>query len=234
MSFLGSGLAHSAFGGVALGLLLNIEPLYIAVPFTIIVSLSIAWLNSRTKLSADTSVGILFAVSMALGIIFIAMKQEYSADAFNYLFGSILSVMPSDLYIGGIVAIITVLTFFKLWARWAYASFDTELAKADRLNILNDDYMLFICTALTIVVSVKLVGIVLIAAFLVIPAASAKLVSKTFYQMTVIAIVFGIASSILGLYVSFHLDMPSGAIIILIQTFLFLVALLAGKVLKLN
>ncbi|ROL59083.1 metal ABC transporter permease, partial [Bacteroidetes/Chlorobi group bacterium ChocPot_Mid] len=98
MSFMGSGLAHTAFGGIALGLLLESEPLWIAIPFTVIVSILITWIKQKAKISVDTSIGILFSVSVALGIIFISLKEGYSVDAFTYLFGSILSVNPSDLW----------------------------------------------------------------------------------------------------------------------------------------
>ena len=90
LSFLGSGLAHAAFGGVALGLLLESEPLWIAVPFTIIVAIGITWVKNRTELGSDTTIGIFFSVSMALGIIFLYLRKQYSTEAFTYLFGSIL------------------------------------------------------------------------------------------------------------------------------------------------
>ncbi|HEX9974576.1 MAG TPA: metal ABC transporter permease, partial [bacterium] len=132
LSFLGSGLAHAAFGGVALGLLLNTEPLWIAVPFTVIVAIGIFWVRDKTEPGSDTAVGIFFAVSMALGIVFIFLKKEYTSDAFTYLFGSILAVTRTDLKITGAVVLLTLLTL-PLWRRWAYASFDRELAETDHL-----------------------------------------------------------------------------------------------------
>jgi zinc transport system permease protein len=234
MSFLGSGLAHAAFGGVALGLLLETEPLAIAVPFTVIVSLLITIVKEKTKLSSDTSIGILFAVSVALGIIFISLKEGYSVDAFNYLFGSILAVNQTDLILCFLLTIITILTIFRYWKRWAYATFDSELALSDRLNITKDNYILSVLISVTIVVSIKLVGIVLIAAFIVIPAASSRLVSRTFLNMTLISVIFGITSSILGLFISFWIDIPSGATIILFQALIFLISLIINKTYEIN
>ncbi|MGA2297738.1 MAG: metal ABC transporter permease [FCB group bacterium] len=222
MSFMGDGLAHAAFGGVALGIMLQTEPLWIAVPFTILVAILITWLKDRTKLGIDTSIGILFAVSVALGIIFLTLKRNYTADAFSYLFGSILAVKTTDLWFTVIMTIITIFTFYKFWSRWAYATFDAELARTDRLPVLRDDYILSILIAVTVVISVKLVGIILIAAFLVIPAATARLVATTFLRMTVISIILGILSSLIGLWASFAFDLPSGATIIIIQTIIFL------------
>ena len=226
LSFLGSGLAHAAFGGVALGLLLHTEPLWIAVPFTIIVALGITWVRERTELSGDTAIGIFFSVSMALGIIFLFMRQEYTDDAFTYLFGSILAISWSDIYITLVLVAITFFTF-PLWPRWAYSSFDRELSQSDRLPVKRDDYILAILIAVTIVVAIKLIGIVLIAAFLVIPAATARQLSKTFRMMTILSVILGVSGAAGGLFISYYLDVPTGAAIILLQAVLFFISVLA-------
>lgn len=229
MSFMGDGLAHAAFGGIALGLLLNAEPLWIALPFTIAVSLLITLIKDKTGLEMDTSIGILFAVSVALGIVFISLKKEYATDAFAFLFGSILTVSTIDLILTGIIAIISFLSIFKYWKRWAYATFDAELAKSDRMPVKKDDYILSVLIAVSIVLSIKLVGIVLIAAFLVIPAAASRLISGTFFKMTVMSVILGIVSSVFGLIASVLFDLPSGAAIILVQALIFLFCMFAGK-----
>lgn len=228
LSFLGSGLAHAAFGGVALGLLLHSEPLWIAAPFTVIVALGIFWVRERTELGSDTAIGIFFSVSMALGIIFLFLRREYTSDAFTYLFGSILAVTKIDIRITGIIVLITLFTL-PLWRRWAYTSFDRELAEADHLPVVRDDYLLAVLIAITIVVAIKVVGIVLIAAFLVIPAATARLLSHTFRSMTILSIIVGVLSALIGLFVSYYLDVPSGATIILLQAVLFFVAMVISN-----
>ena len=127
MSFLGSGLSHSAFGGVALGLLLNTEPLWIAIPFTMLVAVAIVYLKDKTGIETDTSIGILFSVSVAIGIILLAMRTNYSGDAYSYLFGSILSVSTNDIIVTAILSLFTLATFFFKWSNWAYASFIPNL-----------------------------------------------------------------------------------------------------------
>ena len=229
LSFLGSGLAHAAFGGVALGLLLESEPLWTAVPFTIIVAIGITWVKNRTELGSDTTIGIFFSVSMALGIIFLFLRKQYSSDAFTYLFGSILSVTTIDIIFAASIVLVTIL-FLPYWKRWAYSSFDRELAQADRIPVLFDDYILSILIAVTVVVSLKLVGIVLIAAFLVIPAASARLLSKSFSRMTVVSVSVGMLSAISGLWISYYLDIPSGATIILLQAVVFFLAIISHSI----
>ena len=225
LSFLGSGLAHAAFGGVALGLLIGLQPLWVALPFTILVALGITWIRDRTELGGDTAIGIFFAISVALGIIFLAWKQEYTENAFALLFGSILSVEWSDLWLTAGAMLLPIATW-RLWGRWAYATFDRELARADRLPVGRDDYFLAVLVAVAVVVAVKVVGIMLIAAFLVIPAASARLVARTFVGMTWLSMALGVGSTIVGLGTSYSLDVPSGAMIILVQALIFLILFL--------
>ena len=122
MSFLGSGLAHAAFGSVALAMLLETEPLLIALPFTVLGASLIHWLGRR-GLSADSSTGILFSLSMALGILFLSLRNSFGQDAFAYLFGSILYVEEADLWIAGGLMLLT-LGSFAFWGQWAYAGLD--------------------------------------------------------------------------------------------------------------
>lgn len=227
MSFLGNGLAHAAFGGVALGLLLGGEPLYVAVPFTVAVALLITFVRDNTSLSSDTVIGVFFALSMALGIIFLSRLPTFTTDAFAYLFGSIIAVTELDLWAAGTMAAIAAFTF-PLWSHWSYATFDREAALADRLPVKSHDYLLSVLIAVTIVVSAKVVGIVLISAFIVIPAAAARLVTRRFLDMTVASVVIGAVCAAAGLALSYGLDTPSGATIILLQTAVFAVLLAAG------
>lgn len=224
LSFLGSGLAHAAFGGVALGLLLGAQPLWIALPFTVAVAVGITVVRERTDLAGDTAVGIFFAVSVALGVLFLSWKSQYTEGAFALLFGSILGVTRTDVILSGVAAALPIVTA-RFWARWAYATFDRELARADRLNVRSDDYVLSVLVAVAVVVAVKVVGVMMIAAYLVIPAAAARMMARTFAGMTVISVIIGVASTVVGLLASYRLDAPSGATIILVQAAVFLASL---------
>jgi zinc transport system permease protein len=220
LSFLGSGLAHAAFGGVALGLFIGVQPLWVALPFTVLVAVGIALVRDRTALTGDTAAGIFFAVSVALGVLFLALKHRYTEDAFALLFGSVLAVGKIDLWMSGGVAALTA-ACIPLWGRWAYATFDRELAEADRLHVRRDDYLLTILIAIAVVVAVKVVGILLISAFLVIPAATARMAARTFFGMTVLSTAIGVLSTLFGLLISYVLDVPSGATVILTQAVCF-------------
>lgn len=220
LSFLGVGLSHAAFGGVALGLLLQVDPLWVAVPFTVVVAIGINVVTRLGNVAGDTAIGIFFAVAIALGVVFLALTPRYTADAFAYLFGSILAVQPSDVWlIGGVAAVTLVL--LPMWGRWAYASFDRDLARAGGVRVDRDDLLLSVLLAITIVASVKIAGIILVAAFLVIPAATARLVTRRFRNMTLASVATGTTTAAGGLALSYVFDVPSGATIILLQAAVF-------------
>jgi len=228
LSFLGVGLSHAAFGGVAVGLLMEINPIWTALPFTVAVALAITWVTHRTNVGGDTAIGVFFAVAMALGVVVLSFKHSYTADAFTYLFGSILAVQPADVVAIGGMGVITLIAA-PFWGRWAYATFDRDLARADGVPVQRDDYVLSVLLALTIVVAVKLVGVVLAAAFFVIPAAAARLITGTFGRMTAVAVLLGGTTAVGGLVGSYVFDLPSGAAIILTQAVIFFGALVATR-----
>ena len=229
LSFLGVGLSHAAFGGVALGLLLQVNPLWTALPFTVAVALAITWVTQHSAVSSDTAIGVFFSAAIAMGVVLLTFKQSYTVDAFTYLFGSILAVRPADLWVLGGIALLAGGTL-PLWGRWAYATFDRDLARADGVPVDRDDYVLAGLLAVTVVAAVKVVGIVLTAAFFVIPAAAARLFAGTFRHMTILAVVLGGTTAVGGLMGSYAFDLPSGAAIILVQAVVFGGAVLVGRV----
>lgn len=229
LGFLAGGLAHAAFGGVALGILLGQEPLLVALPFTVATALGIRFVEERAPLSADSAIGVFFSLAMALGILFLALTPRYTTDAFAYLFGSILAVGNTEL-LASVALLAVCAATLPLWGRWAYATFDLEMARADRLATRRDGYLFYVCLALTIVLTVKIVGMVLAGAFLVIPAAAARLVSRRFATMTLLAVAIGAGSVVAGLWLSGTLDnLPSGAAIILVQAACFFLLLAIGR-----
>lgn len=235
LSFLGDGLAHASFGGIALGALVAAfsgdsgilqYPLTLAVPFTLLVAIGIAFVRDRTRLGSDTVIGVFFAVTVALAVLFVSVipPERSSVDVFSLLFGSILAVSQTDLWVILAVFAISVTALGLLWPRLAYATFDSELAQTDGVRVRLLEYILFGLAALIVVVSAQVVGVVLMAAYLVIPAAAARLVSRSLAGMTVRAVVIGLVSTLGGLLLSFWLDVPSGSVIILAQALIFVIA----------
>lgn len=245
LSFLGDGLAHAAFGGMGIGAFVIVtsgligsgvalfrHPLWIAMPFSLLAALVIAGLRERTRLSSDTAIGVAFAVSVALGVMFFSLippDVNLGVSVMDLLFGSILGVRQGDLAVILVVAVVAVGALLGAWGRLGYATFDDELARSDGVRTGALELALFLLAALVIAVSASVVGIVLMAAYLVIPAAAARLIARTLAQMTLLSVVIGVTSTVVGLALSFYLDVPSGATIVLTQATLFVPAALFGR-----
>ena len=183
------------------------------------------------RISEDSAIGVFFAVSMAAGVIFIALRRRYTGDVFSYLFGNILGVSSSDVVAIAVLAALVLGVIVAFFKEIFFFCFDERLAAISGLPTRFLHYLLLILLALTIVISIKVVGIILVSAFLVIPGAAAKLLSPSFKTMLVVSAAIGTASSLIGLYASYYLEVPPGATIVLIQ-FLTLVAAIGLKRLR--
>lgn len=226
LSFIGAGISHSAFGGVALGLVLGINPLSTAGIFALAVALFLAWISRRGALSEDTAIGIFFSGAMALGIALLSTGKGYYGDAMSYLFGNVLAVSMEDLWLlagaGALVLVFLLSTFKALLC----LCFDEELAYASNLPVGALYYGLMAAMALTVMVAVKTVGIVLASALLVTPAATGYQLSKDYRGMLLISILTSLASSFVGLWLSYQYGLASGAAIVLCATGIFLLSFL--------
>ena len=223
MVSISGGIAHASFGGVGLGYLLGINPVAGALFFTVAASLGMGMVIKKTRLTEDTAIGILWAIGMALGIIFIGLTPGYTPDLFSYLFGNILFVSRSDLIIMLILDIIIVTTVCLLYKEFLAISFDEEFALVTGLPVIYLYLGLLCLIALTVVVLIKVVGITLVIALLTIPAAMARQFTPDLKKMMAVAILFGMAFSLGGLWFSYQFDLASGATTILFSGVTFVV-----------
>ncbi|MGI5882608.1 MAG: metal ABC transporter permease [Dethiobacteria bacterium] len=221
LSFMGAGIAHAILGGMAIGVLTGINPLYTGSIFAILLALLIGYMSRYGGMQEDTLIGVFFAAGMALGIMLISLKEGYFPELFSLLFGNVLAVSPQDLqFLAGIMFLVLlfILVFFK---ELLTISFDEELARANGLPSTSLYLGLLISLALTIVVSVLVVGVVLSSALLVIPAATGYRFSKNYRPMFLFSVIVGISSSLAGLTLSYYFDIPSGASIVICATAIF-------------
>jgi ABC-type Mn2+/Zn2+ transport system permease subunit len=232
LSFIGDGLAHASFAGIVIAYLRGANFYAGAAVATIVTALAIGFVHRRGKVSLDTSIGVLFTAAFALGIFLMSRSTRATVDLQNYLFGNILGVSPYDVTMVVVLGLAVALVVGALWRPLLYTSFDPVVAQAAGIRAGFIDYALLVILAVTIIVSVQLVGIVLVAALLVTPAAAAAQLTKRFVPMMALSCAFGIISSIGGLYASYELHASSGATIVLLATLLFFGALASGRLLR--
>ncbi len=210
------GIAHTAFGGVGMGYFLNIEPIFGALFFSICAAMITATIKRRTDTGTDIIIGMLWSVGMALGILFIAFTPGYTPDMTSYLFGNILTVTRMDLYIMVVLNIIIVVTVIALFNVLKAYMFDEEFTFVMGVNTVFLDYLLFILIALTIVILIRVAGIILIIALLTAPPAIVKKFTYDLKSLMVGSIFVGMIFCFLGLWISYELNIASGASIILL------------------
>lgn len=234
LGLLSDGLAHATFGGLALGLLLGAtmdRAMWVALPFTVLIALGIQYVRRNTRLGGDVATGVFFAVSFAAGILFLGLRPARSVpvNVEGLLFGSLLAVSPESL--GVILGVATLVLALLAWIgpRLAYATFDPELASLSGVPVARLEYALLALTALVVVVGVKTVGVVLVSAFVVVPAATASLVGRTLGGIAALAVVVSLLGTAFGLFASYHLNVATGATIILTLGAMFFLALVLRR-----
>ncbi len=225
LSFIGDGIAHASFAGIVIAYLRGLDYYVGAAIVAIVTALGIGFVHRRGRISLDTTIGVLFTGAFALGVFLMSQQKNYAVDLQSFLFGDILSVGPSDLMLilalGILVALATVVLFRPL----LYTTFDPVVADASGIHAGPIEYVLLVMLALTIIVSLQAVGIVLVAALLVTPAAAAYQLTSRFAPMMALSAVLGILSTVGGLYLSYFLKSSSGATIVLFATALFFLAI---------
>jgi manganese/iron transport system permease protein len=230
VAFIGDAISHAAFPGVVAAFVLR-GPYYIGAAIAAVATaLAITFVSRRTHLRADTAIGVLFAGTFALGIFLYSTIDGYAPDLMGFLVGSVLGISATDLIGLSILGGLVLLTIVVFWKELLYATFDPLGAAASGLPVTAMEYLFLVLVAMTIVVSLQAVGIILVVAMLVTPAATAQLLTVRFGQLVAVAMALGVGASIVGLYVSFWFDVASGATIVLIQTLAFVVALAIGAV----
>jgi len=221
LAFLGVGISHAALGGVALGLVLGVEPLLAAALFSALVAASVGWLGERGALHEDTAIGVLFSAAMALGVAILSGSSAYRGDLFGYLFGNILAVTRTELWFLGVFSVAVLVAVMLVFKELLFASFDEEVARASGLPVTGLHYFLLGALSLTVVVAMRVVGVILVEALLVIPAATAYQWVASYRGLLAGAVGVSVLGTIAGLLVSYWCDVAAGASIVLVLSALF-------------
>jgi manganese/iron transport system permease protein len=226
MAFLGDAMAHAVLPGVALAYLIGGNLMFGALGAAIVVALGISFFSRKGALKEDTTIGILFTAALALGIALISSIRTYAVDLSHILFGNVLGVSETDLWLTAVMGIAILTVLFLGHKPFLLISFDPVLAATLRVRVELFRTLMLVLLAFTIVVSIQTVGVGLVAAMLVTPGATAYLLTRRLPAMMAVAALVGAASSLVGLYASYYLNIASGAAVVLTATLFFLLAFL--------
>jgi ABC-type Mn2+/Zn2+ transport system permease subunit len=226
LAFVGAGTAHAAFAGVALGYLIGWPPLVLAILFGLATVWITGWVEEKGTMKLDVSIGILYTTTMALAILFIGLMKTYNAEVYGYLFGNVLSVTAEELRTIGGLAIVVIGILLLFSKELYFIAFDQEMAEASGVPARRMFFLLLTLVALTVVISLKTVGAILVFAMVLIPASTAYQLTHSLSTLTWYSVIIGISCSVCGVLLSALWDIPSGPAIVLLSTAVFFISVL--------
>lgn len=232
MVFLSGGITHASFGGIGIGYFLGFNPVLGAAIFGILSALGIEYLSVRHKIREDSAIGILWAFGMATGIIFIYLTPGYSPDLIGYLFGSILTVTNADIIALGIMSVILIIYFSVFYRTILYMSYDESFARTYSSYVNTFKYVTTALVALTIVLNIRMAGVVLVISLLTIPPNIAMIFTRVYSGIIIWSIISGFIGTVAGYIISYYLGIPVGATIIFVLVILWLLAKFYSFIIK--
>ena len=221
-SLYGDALSHVAFGGIAVGLFTNIYPIWTAFAVSILASLGMTKLREFTKIPSDSAVAVLLSAGLAVGVVLIGLSGGFSLDLYSFLFGSILLISYNDQLLIVILSFIILTIMYKIHRKFIYIAFDEEQAKVSGIDVTKLNYLFIVIAGLTVIASVRLVGVLLISSLIVIPNITAMMLGKGFKKTLLISILIAIISVIGGILISYVMNLAPGGTIVIISVGIFL------------
>lgn len=231
MVFLCGGVTHSSFGGLGIAVYMGANPIAGAMVFAVLSALGIEWAGDRGRIREDSAIGIIWSVGMAVGALFMSLTPGYtSGDLSSYMFGSIVTVTTRDVATLGVLTLFCIVGAVLWWRPVMYLAFDRDFAASQGIATRASSYIMAVIVALTIVLSIRVMGIVLLLSLFTIPAVTANAMTKSYAAITRWAAVLAVAGAVVGLFISYNLEVPPGASIIFTLT----IALIVVKLLTLR
>ncbi len=233
LSLIGDGLAHVTFGSVAMALLFSVSSVYTtiaAIPFVLLSAIGILKIAEKARIYGDAAIGIVSSLGIATGIMLASLAGGFNVDLFSYLFGNILSISRTELLVAAALFVVVLLTVGFFFNELFAITFDEELAVTSGIHVERINWVLVLLTALTVVLAMKVVGIMLISALLILPAVAALQLARGFKAAIVLSISLGVISVFGGIFCSFIMNLPTGATIIIINFILFAMTFTVRKI----
>lgn len=231
MVFLCGGVTHASFGGLGIAVYMGANPIAGAMVFAVLSALGIEWAGDRGRIREDSAIGIIWSVGMAVGALFMSLTPGYtSGDLSSYMFGSIVTVTTRDVATLGVLTLFCIVGAVLWWRPVMYLAFDRDFAASQGIATRAASYIMAVIVALTIVLSIRVMGIVLLLSLFTIPAVTANAMTKSYAAITRWAAVLAVAGAVVGLFISYNLEVPPGASMIFTLT----IALIVVKLLTLR
>lgn len=224
------GVAHTAFGGVGLGYLVGFEPILGGGIFAVIASIVIGCLNKKNDKLTDVFIAVFWAVGMALGTVFISLSNGYAPDLSSYLFGNILTVTKFEVIVLAVLAVLITATFIVNVKYVQGYLFDEEFLQVRKVNVRLIEVVTHILIALSVVVLIKITGIILVLALLAVPSATSIIISKRFVPRVIISAIIGVIYCFIGISLSYEVGLPTGATIIIVSSVIYFIVSLISKI----
>lgn len=231
-SMIGDGLAHVSFATIAIALFFNQSPLLVSIPLVILSSFLIIKLNDKAGINGDAAIGLISAFAVALGVLISSLAQGFNIDLFSYLFGSILVISELDVILSIILSIVVIVLIIFNYNRLFAVTYDPEFASVVGIDTDKSKYLISVLTSITVVLGIRVVGTMLISSMIIFPTVTALLVSKGFKDTILISTLISVLSVILGIFISYLLNLPTGATIVMINGLIFVLVLLFRNVIK--
>lgn len=231
-SLIGDGLAHVSFATVAIALLLHAQPMIVSIPLVTIASLIILSLTEKAKVYGDAAIGLISSFGIALGVIIASTAGGFNVDLFSYLFGNILSVSSAEVWITILISLLVVLVIILFYHDLFAITFDEDYAHVSGIKVKTVNKILIILTSLIVVLGIKIVGTMLVSSMIILPAVSALQVVRSFKMAIGLASIFAVTSVIIGIFISYVLNYPSGATIVMVNFIFFIASFIFGSLKK--
>jgi zinc transport system permease protein len=231
-SLFGDAMSHVAFGGIAIGLFTNVYPLWTAFIVSVLAALGMTKLQEFAKIPADSAVAVLLSAGLAIGIVLISLSGGFTLDLYSFLFGSILLVSVQDLVIILVVGGLVITIMSMIYKRLTYVTFDEEQASVSGIGVKEINYIFIIVASITVIASIRLVGVLLISSLIVLPNITAITVGKGFKKTTLISCGVSVSSVIVGIIISYIMNIPPSGAVVLTETSIFLAAIFGTHIFK--
>lgn len=226
MAFFSDGIAHASLAGVAIGVLAEINPLLVAIGFAAGIGAAISWLERKTRIATDAIIGLMFTSGMALGVILLALKKGYQPELVSFLFGNILSLSWNEIIIIVLFTLVMVIFLLSQYKKIALMILNRDIAYVNGIPTAVYETLLYVMIAISVVLGIKLLGIVLVSALLIIPVSTAKLFATSFKQLIIWSVAISECIVLIGMILSVILNLPTGAVMVLCGTILFFIIFL--------